>query len=122
MARQARLVETDVAFHITARGNYRQTVFFSDQDRAEYLELLGRHATLEELEIFGWCLMTNHTHLLAVPRQRAALARTMRRTQADYSQRLNRRIGSRVVISGSPASTRARSPATPSGRFSATSN
>src|SRR5271165_6007216 len=95
MARQARLVETDVAFHITARGNYRQTVFFSDQDRAEYLELLGRHATLEELEIFGWCLMTNHTHLLAVPRQRAALARTMRGTQADYSQRLNRRIGSR---------------------------
>ncbi|MGA7410005.1 MAG: transposase, partial [Bryobacteraceae bacterium] len=39
--------------------------------------------------------MTNHTHLLVVPRQRAALARTMRRTQADYSQRLNRRIGSR---------------------------
>ncbi|MGA7409161.1 MAG: hypothetical protein WBW33_01680 [Bryobacteraceae bacterium] len=58
MVRQARLVETDAVFHITARGNYRQTVFFSDQDRAEYLELLGRHATLEGLEIFGWCLMT----------------------------------------------------------------
>src|SRR5271165_18812 len=95
MARQARLVETDVAFHITARGNYRQTVFFSDQDRAEYLELLGHHAALEGLEIFGWCLMTNHIHMLAVPRQRAALARTMRRTQSDYSQRLNRRVGSR---------------------------
>ena len=95
MAREARLVETDIAFHVTARGNYRQTVFFSDADRAEYLDLLDHHAAFEGLEIFGWCLMTNHIHMLAVPRQRDALARTMRRTQSDYSQRLNRRVGSR---------------------------
>ena len=50
---------------------------------------------LENLEILGWCLMTNHAHLLAVPGKTVALARTMRRTQADYSQRLNRRHGSR---------------------------
>jgi putative transposase len=95
VAREARLVETDTALHVTARGNYRQSVFLSDEDRAEYLELLGHHAVLEGLEIFGWCLMANHIHVLAVPRQRAALARTMRRAQSDYSQRLNRRLGSR---------------------------
>jgi putative transposase len=95
MARQARLIESGIAFHVTARGNYRQTVFFSEEDRAEYLDLLARCAAAEDLEILGWCLMTNHAHLLAVPRKTTALARTMRRTQADYAQRLNRRHGSR---------------------------
>lgn len=76
-------------------GNYRQSVFFSDDDRAEYLGLLARYPGLEALDILGWCLMTNHVHLLAVPRQRAALARVMMRVQSSYSQRLNRRQGSR---------------------------
>jgi putative transposase len=78
MARQARLIESGIAFHITARGNYRQTVFFSEEDRAEYLDLLARCAAAEDLEILGWRLMTNHAHLLAVPRKTTSLARTMR--------------------------------------------
>jgi len=66
------LVASGVAFHIVARGNYRQTVFFADGDHEEYLSLLGRHAASESLEILGWCLMTNHVHLLVVPQQRKA--------------------------------------------------
>jgi putative transposase len=91
VARQARLVDPGIAFHVTARGNYQQTVFFDDDDRAQYLHLLSRHAASESLEILGWCLMTNHVHLLAVPQQRASLARSLMRTQSDYAQRLNRR-------------------------------
>jgi putative transposase len=88
-------VEAGCAFHLTARGNYRQSVFFSEEDRAAYLNLLARYACLEALDVLGWCLMTNHVHLLAVPRQRAALARVMMRTQSGYAQRLNRLHGSR---------------------------
>ena len=95
MARQARLVETGTAFHVTARSNYRQTTFYNGADRTEYLELLARNSRLEGLDVLGWCLMTNHVHLLAVPGQPDSLARTMRRTQAAYSQRLNPRHGSR---------------------------
>lgn len=95
MGGQARLAEPGFTFHITARGNYRQTVFFTEDDRAEYLRLLGRYASLEAVEVLGWCLMTNHLHLLAVPRRRAALARLMMRTQSGYAQKLNRRHGSR---------------------------
>ena len=64
VARVARLVEAGSFFHVTARGNYRQNVFFSDQDRAEYLGLLAHHAAIEGLDILGWCCMTNHIHLL----------------------------------------------------------
>jgi hypothetical protein len=122
VAREARLVETDTAFHVTARGNYRQTAFFSDEDRAEYLQLLGHHAALEGLEIFGWSLMTNHMHLLAVPGKVllwrepcAAPSPTIRSVSI---------VGwvPAAVTSGSRASTRARWPVTLSGRFSGTSN
>jgi putative transposase len=82
-------------FHLTARGNYRQTVFFNEEDRAEYLNLLSRHAAAESLEILGWCLMTNHVHLLALPQQGSSLGRALMRTQSDYAQRVNRRQGPR---------------------------
>jgi putative transposase len=55
VARQVRVMEAGVAFHVTARGNYRQPVFLADNDRAEYLGLLAKHATAEDTEILGWC-------------------------------------------------------------------
>jgi putative transposase len=93
--RRSRVVEAGIPLHITARGNYQQTIFHTAGDRAEYLKLLARHAVTERLELLGWCLMTNHVHLLAIPERREALARAMKRTQADYSQRLNYREGRR---------------------------
>ena len=95
MARQARLVEAGTAFHMTARGNYRQTAFHQAEDRAEYVDLLARYSALEGLEVLGWCLMSNHVHLIGVPNCTEALARVMKRTQSDYAQRLNRRHGRR---------------------------
>ena len=40
MARQARTVIPGVAHHVTQRGNYRQDVFFTDDDRRVYLSFL----------------------------------------------------------------------------------
>jgi putative transposase len=40
--------------------------------------------------------MSNHMHLLAVPRTGRSLAQTMRRLQSEYALRLNRRQGCRT--------------------------
>ena len=56
MPRRPRVVFPGVAHHITQRGNDRQPVFFSSDDRRFYLDLLTRHGT----RILGYCLMTNH--------------------------------------------------------------
>jgi putative transposase len=95
VARQARLVEAGTVFHVTARGNFRQTTFYTAEDRAEYLDLLTRYCALETLDLLGWCLMSNQVHLLAVPGRVESLARVMKRTQAAYAQRFNRRRDSR---------------------------
>ncbi|MGA7410245.1 MAG: hypothetical protein WBW33_07150, partial [Bryobacteraceae bacterium] len=97
------------AFHITARGNYRPAVFFSDQDRTEYLELLGRHATLEGLEIFGWCLMTNHTTCSPFPGNVPPWRGPCDRPRPTIRSVSIAASVPAVVTSGSPASTRARS-------------
>jgi len=60
--------------HITQRGNNEQDVFFVDDDRRVYLELLQKSAQQFGLAVHGYCLMTNHVHLLATP-VRARLVR-----------------------------------------------
>jgi putative transposase len=65
MPRRPRVVFPGVAHHITQRGNDRQPVFFSAADRRFYLDLLTRHATRFGTRILGYCLMTNHVHLVA---------------------------------------------------------
>ena len=90
MPRLARTVAVGCAHHITQRGNNRQDVFFVDDDRRVYLELLGEQAEKYGLQIEGYCLMSNHVHLVAVPKAEEALAKAVGRTHFRYTQYINR--------------------------------
>jgi putative transposase len=76
MARLGRIVIPGVAHHVTQRGNRQLPVFFNDEDRCLYLELLGG-SKAAQVRCLAWCLMDNHTHLVLLPEQgdrlRAAL-------------------------------------------------
>ena len=85
MARRPRVVVCGVAQHVTQRGNDRQPVFYSISDRLWYLKLLSEHATRYGTRILGYCLMTNHVHLVAVPDRENSLALTMGRTHCEYA-------------------------------------
>lgn len=90
MPRLARSVAVGFAHHITQRGNNRQGVFFVDDDRRVYLELLAEQADKYGLEIVGYCLMPNHVHLVAVPKAAESLAKAVGRTHFRYTQYINR--------------------------------
>ncbi len=79
MARLARLVIPGLPHHVTQRGNRRQQTFFNDGDYAAYLELMADWCREEGVEIWGYCLMPNHVHLIAVPQDRRRLATGHRR-------------------------------------------
>ena len=64
MPRLARTVFANLPHHITQRGNRREDVFFDDEDRQFYLELLGEYAAKFGVEVAAYCLMTNHVHLV----------------------------------------------------------
>jgi putative transposase len=78
-----------LAHHVTQRGNNRQDVFLTDADRTAYLQVLKHQAIKCRLEILGYCLMTNHVHLVVVPHGETALARAVGRTHFTYAQRFN---------------------------------
>lgn len=93
MPRVARIVIPGMPHHVTQRGNNRQDVFFVDDDRRVYLELLKKQSVEHGLRVLGYCLMTNHVHLVVVPREEQSLARAVGRTHFLYTQYINRMHG-----------------------------
>lgn len=61
-----------------------------DEDRRVYLQLLQEQAAKYDLEVLGYCLMSNHVYLVAIPHKEDSLAKGMGRTHFRYSQYINR--------------------------------
>ncbi len=93
MPRVARVVVSGAPHHITQRGNNRQDVFFVDDDRRAYLAFLKAKSEIYGLEILGYCLMTNHVHLVAIPRTEDSLAKAIGRTHFAYTHYINQLHG-----------------------------
>lgn len=93
MARQPRIVVPDVPHHITQRGNRKQKVFFGGEDYAYYKSLLKTFAQRAELKVLAWCLMPNHVHVVAVPKDRDGLRATFGPLNRTYAHAINKREG-----------------------------
>src|SRR5689334_156907 len=93
MPRQARVVALDCPHHITQRGNDRQTVFVSNQDRLQYLEFLKDKSYEHGLRILSYCLMTNHVHMVAIPTLEDSLALAIGQAHNLYSRYFNKLHG-----------------------------
>ena len=65
MGRFTCVVAVDVQHHVTQRGNGRRFVLDSDADRTIYLKLLRENIVLYGVALIGYCLMSNHIHLIA---------------------------------------------------------
>ena len=91
MARLARVVIPGYPHHITQRGNRRQQVFFTDSDYSYYLELLKEWCDQEDIEIWAYCLMTNHIHLIVTPNKLSNLSRAIGETHRRYTRMINSR-------------------------------
>ena len=61
-----------------------------DDDRYVYLEILRGQAEKYDLDVQGFCLMSNHIHLIATPSGEESLARAVGRTHFIYTQYINR--------------------------------
>ena len=93
MPRQARVVIPGLPHHVTQRGNRRQPTFFGDGDYRLWLGLASEVFRAEEVEIWSYCLMPNHLHLIAAPGRPEALARAVGTTNLRYTRRVNAREG-----------------------------
>ena len=91
MARLARIVLPDIPYHVTQRGNGRSQTFFEEDDCALYLDLVARAAQRASAEIWCYCLMPNHVHIIIVPSDIDGLRRTFADAHRRYTGFINAR-------------------------------
>ncbi len=89
MPRVARITAPGLVYHVTHRGNHRADVFFDREDREIYLRWLAGVGRCHGLELWAYCLMTNHVHLLVRGHERGSLGLTLRELQGRYARRVN---------------------------------
>ena len=90
MARPLRLEFAGALYHITSRGDRREDIYRGNGDREQWLEILGQVCKRFNWVIHGYCLMSNHYHLLAETVD-GNLSRGMRQLNGVYTQQFNRR-------------------------------
>ncbi len=93
MPRVARVVFPGIPHHITQRGNRREEVFFTEEDRLAYLAWLKEYTRKHRVQVLAYCLMTNHSHLIMVPERQEGLHNVLKPLHMRYAQRVNRNRG-----------------------------
>ncbi|MBF0416383.1 MAG: transposase [Magnetococcales bacterium] len=89
MARIARVVAPGLPHHITQRGNRRQQTFFVEQDYQVYLDLMAEWCERFGVEIWAYCLMPNHVHLIAIPRTEESMRLAIGEAHRRYTRHIN---------------------------------
>ncbi len=92
MARPLRLEFSGALYHITSRGDRQEDIFLCNDDRQDWLAVLGTVCNRFNWVVHSFCQMTNHYHLL-VETPDANLSKGMRQLNGLYTQRFNRRHG-----------------------------
>jgi REP element-mobilizing transposase RayT len=90
MVRQARQRCESGIYHIVLRGVNRVDIFFDDDDNLRFLETLDKKKQNHEYWLYGYCLMSNHVHLL-VREKEDSISRTMSRIGTSYAKWYNQK-------------------------------
>ena len=88
MSRPLRIEFPGALYHLTSRGDGRDDIYLTDDDRALFLSVLGQVCERFNWECHSYCLMTNHYHLM-IETPDGNLSQGMRQLNGVYTQRFN---------------------------------
>jgi putative transposase len=90
MPRPPRIQAPGALYHITSSGNTGRTLFRDDEERADFLDIVGGVVTARGWMCRSYCVLSTHYHLL-VETPEPDLAAGMQYLNGCYGQRVNRR-------------------------------
>ena len=64
MSRKARIKSESGIYHVMLRGINKQQIFFDEQDYFKFIKVLIECKRISNFELYAYCLMDNHIHLL----------------------------------------------------------
>ena len=89
MPRPLRPIADGLVYHVINRGNNRQTVFDSEGDFHAFLKAIADLKERMPFDLYGYCLMSNHIHLLVRPRK-LSISRIVQSLLVSHTQRFHR--------------------------------
>jgi len=94
MPRKPRVDVPGAVYHVTARGNHQQRLFYTAEDYRVYLALLKEATERFGLRVLAYALLPNHVHLLC-RRGPVPLAKVLHHVHRRFAVHHNRRLGVR---------------------------
>ena len=95
MPRAPRIKGEESTYHVIGRGNERREIFRQNQDKERFLETLARTKTKFKFNLYGYCLMNNHIHLI-IDVQQNDISQVMKSLNVSYVRYFNskyKRVG-----------------------------
>src|SRR5271157_1281863 len=77
MPRTARATEAGMVYHVLNRGNGRMRIFHKPEAFAAFERVLAEGLRRYPVELFTYCVMSNHWHMVVRPKTDKALGRWM---------------------------------------------
>ncbi len=90
LPRQAREKSSSGIYHLMLRGINRQNIFEDDHDRSKFIEVICHYKTISKYQMFAYCLMDNHVHLL-MKETTEPISNTIKRISSSYVNWYNKK-------------------------------
>lgn len=92
MPRMARKESSTKVYHVILRGNDKQDIFLDEQDYKKFIKELKNTKEKYECELYAYCLMTNHVHLVIYDKNNM-LSKFMQSLEVTYSAYFSKKYG-----------------------------
>ena len=83
MPRKARERSRSGIYHIMLRGINQQTIFEDKEDKRRFIQTLAKFKKVSQYELYGYCIMDNHVHLL-LKETEETISLTIKRISSSY--------------------------------------
>ena len=80
--------------HVIQRGLHSRKTFLTKKDYDVYLEIMSDCTRRHGVEIWSYCLMPDHVHLITIPKEKNSLPNCLRAAHGRYTKYINNRTDS----------------------------
>ncbi len=92
MPRKSRKKSESGIYHLMLRGINRQNIFEDNEDRQNLIDTISYYKNLANYQLYGYCLMNNHIHLL-MKEEKESISKTVKRISSSYVHWYNKKYG-----------------------------